>query len=133
MDKRTKERIEREKLKQMIQSNPKLKAFLDAATEETGNEDLKEILMPVLQDSFDKIRMQGIQTGWYAHCLRCKEKIASCKSLDEAIKLMVAMLKTTQLKKSIKAMQEKLLVELADLIHATYGERESESAKQESD
>ena len=88
MDKRTKERIEREKLKQMIQSNPKLKAFLDAATEETGNEDLKEILMPVLQDSFDKIRMQGGQTGWYAHCLRCKEKSTSCKSLDEAIKLM---------------------------------------------
>ena len=48
-------------------------------------------------------------------------------------RLMVAMLKTTQLKKSIKAMQEKLLVELADLIHATYGERESESDKQESD
>ena len=48
-------------------------------------------------------------------------------------RLMVAMLKTTQLKKSIKAMQEKLLVELADLIHATYGERESESENQESD
>ena len=88
MDKRTKDRIEREKLKQMIQSNPKLKAFLDAATEETSNEGLKEILMPVLQDSFDKIQMQGIQTGWYAHCLRCKEKIASCKSLDEAIRLI---------------------------------------------
>ena len=52
---------------------------------------------------------------------------------SENNKLMVAMLKTTQLKKSIKAMQEKLLVEIADLIHATYGERESESAKQESD
>ena len=51
---------------------------------------------------------------------------------SENNQLMVAMLKTTQLKKSIKAMQEKLLVELADLIHATYGERESESAKQES-
>ena len=48
-------------------------------------------------------------------------------------KLMVAMLKTTKLKKSIKAMQEKLLVELADLIHATYGERESESENMESD
>ena len=48
-------------------------------------------------------------------------------------RLMVAMLKTTQLKKSIKAMQEKLLVELADLIHATYGGRESESENQESD
>lgn len=88
MDKRTKDRIEREKLKQMIQSNPKLKAFLDASTEETGNEDLKDILMPVLQDSFDKIRMQGIQTGWYSHALRCKEKITSCKTLGEAIKLM---------------------------------------------
>ena len=52
---------------------------------------------------------------------------------SENNQLMVAMLKTTQLKKSIKAMQEKLLVELADLIHATYGERESESAKQEPD
>ena len=48
-------------------------------------------------------------------------------------RLMVAMIKTTKLKTSIKAMQEKLLLELADLIHATYGERESESAKQESD
>ena len=44
---------------------------------------------------------------------------------SENNQLMVAMLKTTKLKKSIKAMQEKLLVELADLIHATYGERES--------
>ena len=52
---------------------------------------------------------------------------------SENNKLMVAMLKTTQLKKSIKAMQEKLLVELADLIHATYGERESESENMESD
>ena len=52
---------------------------------------------------------------------------------SENNQLMVAMLKTTKLKKSIKAMQEKLLVELADLIHATYGERESESPKQESD
>lgn len=52
---------------------------------------------------------------------------------SENNKLIAALLKTTQLKKSIKAMQEKLLVELADLIHATYGERESDSETQESD
>ena len=52
---------------------------------------------------------------------------------SENNQLMVALLKTTQLKKSIQAMQKKLLVELADLIHATYGERESESETQESD
>ena len=51
----------------------------------------------------------------------------------ESNRLLTALLKTTQLKKSIKAMQEKLLVELADLIQATYGERESESETQESD
>ena len=47
--------------------------------------------------------------------------------------LIAALLKTTQLKKSIQAMQKKLLVEIADLIRATYGERESESETQESD
>ena len=66
------------------------------------------------------------------------ESIKMAKAENERLQsennqLMVAMLKTTQLKKSIKAMQEKLLVELADLIHATYGEREPESDKQESD
>lgn len=63
-----------------------------------------------------------------------KRAVAENKRLQsENNQLMVAMLKTTQLKKSIKAMQEKLLVELADLIHATYGERESESESLESD
>lgn len=53
---------------------------------------------------------------------------------SENNQLIAALLKTTQLKKSIKAMQEKLLVELADLIRATYGARDSdESDKQESD
>ena len=62
-----------------------------------------------------------------------KVEAENARLQSENNQLMVAMLKTTKLKKSIKAMQEKLLVELADLIHATYGERESESAKQESD
>ena len=51
----------------------------------------------------------------------------------ENTRLIAALLKTTQLKKSIQAMQKKLLVELADLIRATYGECESESETQESD
>lgn len=62
-----------------------------------------------------------------------KAQMENKRLQSENNQLMVAMLKTTQLKKSIKAMQEKLLVELADLIHATYGDRESESETQESD
>ena len=105
MDKRTRERLEREKLKQMIENNPKLKAFLDTATEETGNKDLKELIQPVLADTFDKIRLQGIQTGWYAHALRCAEKIKDCKTVDEAIEI---------LKEDVKMAQEKLGIKEVD-------------------
>ena len=56
-----------------------------------------------------------------------KAEAENARLQSENNRLMVAMLKTTKLKKSIRAMQEKLLVERADLIHATYGERESES------
>lgn len=101
MDKRTRERLEREKLKQMIENNPKLKAFLDAATEETGNKDLKELIQPVLADTFDKIRLQGIQTGWYAHSLRCVDKIKGCKTVDEAIEILNEDVKMTQEKLGI--------------------------------
>ena len=62
-----------------------------------------------------------------------KAESENARLQEENRQLIVALLKTTQLKKSIRAMQEKLLVELADLILATYGQRESESETQESD
>ncbi len=106
MDKRTRERLEREKLKQMIDNNPKLKAFLDVATEETGNKDLKELIQPVLADTFDKIRLQGIQTGWYAHAARCVAKIKDCKTVDEAVGI---------LNEDVKMAQEKLGITPSEL------------------
>ena len=62
-----------------------------------------------------------------------KAEAENARLQTENNRLIVALLKTTKLKKSIRAMQEKLLVELADLILATYGEREDESETQESD
>lgn len=106
MDKRTRERLEREKLKQMIENNPKLKAFLDAATEETGNKDLKELIQPVLADTFDKIRLQGIQTGWYAHAARCVAKIKDCKTVNEAIEILNEDVKMAQEKLGIKEVDD---------------------------
>lgn len=61
-----------------------------------------------------------------------KAEAENARLQEENNRLIVALLKTTQLKRSIKAMQEKLLLELADLIRATYGEREDESETQES-
>lgn len=106
MDKRTRERLEREKLKQMIENNPKLKAFLDAAAEETGNKDLKELIQPVLADTFDKIRLQGIQTGWYAHSLRSVDKIKDCKTVNEAVEILSEDVKMAQEKLGIKEVDD---------------------------
>ena len=102
MDKRTKARLEREKLNEMIKSSPKLKAFLEAATDETRNQDLKDLIQPVLVDTFDKIRLQGINIGWHAHAMRCKKKIESCNTLEQAIELMSKEVKETADKLGIK-------------------------------
>ena len=85
MNKREREKAEREKLKQMMNNNPKLLAFLESAVDKSNNQDLKALIEPVLVDTFEKIRMQGIQIGWYSHATRCVAKIKDCKTVDEAI------------------------------------------------
>lgn len=88
MNKREREKAEREKLKRMMNNNPKLLAFLEAAVDKSGNQDLKALIEPVLADIFEKIRMQGIQIGWYSHAARCVAKIKDCKTVDEAIEIL---------------------------------------------
>lgn len=99
MNKREREKAEREKLKQMMNNNPKLLAFLEAAVDESSNQDLKALIEPVLADTFEKIRMQGIQIGWYSHATRCVAKIKDCKTVDEAIE---------KLEKEVNEVAEKL-------------------------
>ena len=66
MTKAQREKAERELLKKMIKDNPKLKDFLVSATDDKiDHSDLKSLIEPVLADTFEKIRMQGIQIGWY--------------------------------------------------------------------
>ena len=99
MNKREREKAEREKLKQMMNNNPKLLAFLESAVDEPNNQDLKALIEPVLADTFEKIRMQGIQIGWYSHATRCVAKIKDCKTVDEAIE---------KLEKEVNEVAEKL-------------------------
>ena len=48
MNKREREKAEREKLKQMMDNNPKLLAFLEASVDKSNNQDLKALIEPVL-------------------------------------------------------------------------------------
>lgn len=102
MNKREREKVEREKLKQMMNNNPKLLAFLEATVDKSGNQDLKALIEPVLADTFEKIRMQGIQIGWYSHAARCVDKIKDCKTVDEAIEILNEDVKMAQEKLGIK-------------------------------
>ena len=99
MNKREREKAEREKLKQMMNNNPKLLDLLEAAVDKSNNQDLKALIEPVLADTFEKIRMQGIQIGWYSHAARCVAKIKDCKTVDEAIE---------KLEKEVNEVAEKL-------------------------
>ena len=99
MNKREREKAEREKLKQMMNNNPKLLAFLESAVDKSNNQDLKALIEPVLADTFETIRMQGIQIGWYSHAARCAAKIKDCKTVDEAIE---------KLEKEVNEVAEKL-------------------------
>lgn len=106
MNKREREKAEREKLKQMIENNPKLKAFLDSAVDKSSNQDLKSLIEPVLADTFEKIRMQGIQIGWYSHAARCVAKIKDCKTVDEAIEILNEDVNMAEEKLGIKEVED---------------------------
>lgn len=101
MDKRTKAKLEREKLKQMMDKYPHLVKFLESAVDNTNLQEkaLKDLIEPVLHDNFERIRMMGIQTGWYTHAAQCVAKIKDCKTVDEAIEI---------LNEDVKMAQEKL-------------------------
>ena len=106
MTKAQREKAERELLKQMIKDNPKLKDFLVSATDDkTDHSDLKALIQPILADTFEKIRMQGIQIGWYSHAARCKAKIQNCKTVEEVIE---------KLDEEVKEFAEKLGVDPED-------------------
>ena len=110
MNKREREKAEREKLKQMMNNNPKLLAFLESDVDKSNNQDLKALIEPVLADTFEKIRMQGIQIGWYSHVARCVAKIKDCKTVDEAIE---------KLEKEVNEVAEKLGISPDDFEEGT--------------
>ena len=107
MTKAQREKAERELLKRMIKDNPKLKDFLVSATDDkTDHSDLKSLIEPVLADTFEKIRMQGIQIGWYSHAARCVAKIKDCKTVDEAMGILNEDVKMAQEKLGIKEVED---------------------------
>ncbi len=87
MDKRTKERLEREKLKTMIENYPTLKIFLENVVDNSQS-DLKEVLIPVINDIIQKSRMEGVHIGFNAGLLGASKKIQNCKEVKDAVQIL---------------------------------------------
>ena len=82
MTKAQKEKAERLMLKQMLDTNPKLKKFIDALIDKP-NPELKDIVQPVIEEELKKSRMTGIQIGWQAAFIQAYEKVKGMETADE--------------------------------------------------
>ena len=69
-------------LKQMLDTNPKLKKFIDALIDKP-NPELKDIVQPVIEEELKKSRMTGIQIGWQAAFIQAYEKVKGMETADE--------------------------------------------------
>lgn len=82
MTKAQREKAERLMLKQMLDTNPKLKKFIDALIDKP-NPELKDIVQPVIEEELKKSRMTGIQIGWEAAFIQAYEKVKDMETADE--------------------------------------------------
>lgn len=82
MTKAQREKAERLMLKQMLDTNPKLKKFIDALIDKPNSE-LKDIVQPVIEEELKKSRMTGIQIGWQAAFIQAYEKVKDMETADE--------------------------------------------------
>ena len=82
MTKAQREKAERLMLKQMLDTNPKLKKFIDALIDKP-NPELKDIVQPVIEEELEKSRMTGIQIGWQAAFIQAYEKVKDMETADE--------------------------------------------------
>lgn len=82
MTKREREKIEREKLKNILNDNPKIKEIIDDMID-NPREDLKDKIAPIIQNQLRKYEQQGIIIGWMGFAIQAIEHIKDMNSVDE--------------------------------------------------
>lgn len=76
------EKAERLMLKQMLDTNPKLKQVIDALID-NQNPDIKDVITPVIQQELEKARMIGVNIGFQGAMLQAYDKIKDMQTVDE--------------------------------------------------
>ena len=69
-------------LKQMLDTNPKLKKFIDALIDKP-NVETQDIVKPIIEEELKKARMIGVNIGFQGAMIQAYEKIKNMQSVDE--------------------------------------------------
>lgn len=82
MTKAQREKAERLMLKQMLDTNPKLKQVIDALID-NPNKEPKDVIQPVIEEELKKARMIGVNIGFQGAMIQAYENIKDMQSADE--------------------------------------------------
>lgn len=82
MNKRTLEKLEREKLKQLLDDNPKLKEVIDNLIE-NKNPEVVDVVKPAVEQALRKELITGVKIGWQSAFIQAYEKIKNMQSVNE--------------------------------------------------
>ena len=88
MTKAQHEKAERLMLKQMLDTNPKLKKFIDALIDKPDVE-TKDIVQPIIEEELKKARMIGVNIGYHGALLRIYEDVKDMKNIEEIKKFLL--------------------------------------------
>ena len=82
MNKTQREKAERLMLKQMLDTNPKLKQFIDALIDKP-NVETQDIVKPIIEEELKKARMIGVNIGFQGAMLQAYQKVKNMQNADE--------------------------------------------------
>lgn len=82
MTKAQREKAERLMLKQMLDTNPKLKQVINALID-NPSPDIKDAITPVIQQELEKARMIGVNIGFQGAMLQVYQKTKDMQTVDE--------------------------------------------------
>ena len=69
-------------LKQMLDTNPKLKQFIDALIDKS-NVETQDIVKPIIEEELKKARIIGVNIGFQGAMIQAYEKVKDMQSVDE--------------------------------------------------
>lgn len=69
-------------LKQMLDTNPKLKQFIDALIDKP-NIETQDIVKPIIEDQLKASRAIGVNIGWQAAFIQAYQKVKDMQTVDE--------------------------------------------------